>query len=726
MSKYDLSYEPCDLFFRKIFYLYLIHIPKISGQSMGFLESMKDYGGQLYHPDFLTYIEEKEEAYKNTEKKDHNWTMVANYIDSKEIIELKEIIERHHPEVLKEYHIDKNVHFLSELLDLNDSEKVLLQFYSYISDTNDVDQHYKYIFSSVGSMLRDLAGQYEFLFEIKSSVAKKILSKETNLLSSGILMPSDNYYFKNHFALNDKILRLVTSDVLNDEVIEQVLFPSNLDTELDFDDFHQAEEINIMSNIINSGLKKKSKGINVLLWGLPGTGKTELSLILAEKYNWDLKVIGDISESEDSEKSRGERLFALKIAQKLFRHQKGRKIVLLFDEMEDLFKIDINATFSKAFINRIIEKTRIPIIWTTNDLNNIGSRAVLRRMTYAINFEVPPLDARRKIWVKYADKHELELSEEIIEDLAMDFDVVPALISNAVKVAKLGDVPAEDISKVLSNLDTAMNLGFERELGKRKKQRGSYQFEVELSNTDLNLDTLVGKITGSEYQNFSMCLYGPPGTGKSAFARYLAEKMSMQVSFKRASDLLSMWVGENEKNIANMFKESATDKKFLIMDEADSFLESRQGDKRSWEVSKVNEMLTQMEFHPMPFVATTNLLETLDEASLRRFTFKIKFDFLRQDQFAGLFKFYFKADAPSHLFNLEILTPGDFANVKKRADFLGITDPIEICNMLIEECKFKPQYKNLIGFTSPPSVTVRKEIAPTENDDDQIAAENKE
>lgn len=136
-------------------------------------------------------------------------------------------------------------------------------------------------------------------------------------------------------------------------------------------------------------------------------------------------------------------------------------------------------------------------------------------------------------------------------------------------------------------------------------------------------------------------------------------------------------------------------------------------------------MLTNMEFHPMPFVATTNLLETLDEASLRRFTFKIKFDFLRQDQYYGLFKFYFKDTPPLDLFRLDTLTPGDFANVKKKADFLGITDSFEICEMLVEECKFKPQYKNPMGFAGPPQMTMKKEEKDSEEEDDQIAAHTK-
>ena len=47
-------------------------------------------------------------------------------------------------------------------------------------------------------------------------------------------------------------------------------------------------------------------------------------------------------------------------------------------------------------------------------------------------------------------------------------------------------------------------------------------------------------------RGFSLCLQGPPGTGKSAFARYLAERLGLEVLQKRASDLLSPWVGEPE------------------------------------------------------------------------------------------------------------------------------------------------------------------------------------
>ena len=72
-----------------------------------------------------------------------------------------------------------------------------------------------------------------------------------------------------------------------------------------------------------------------------------------------------------------------------------------------------------------------------------------------------------------------------------------------------------------------------------------------------------------------------------------------------------------------------------------SFLQNRNNAQRSWEISQVNEMLTRMESHEYPFVCTTNLLDSLDEASLRRFTFKIKFDFMTTEQVNSAIEHFF-------------------------------------------------------------------------------------
>ena len=105
-----------------------------------------------------------------------------------------------------------------------------------------------------------------------------------------------------------------------------------------------------------------------------------------------------------------------------------------------------------------------------------------------------------------------------------------------------------------------------------------------------------------------------------------------------------------------------------------------------------------MESHEYPFVCTTNLMETLDEASLRRFTFKIKFDFLTAPQVNQAIEHFFgikDADV-----KIKGLTAGDFATVKRKLDFLGVKDLDEIVKMLQDEVKVKnaKELKNAVGF----------------------------
>jgi transitional endoplasmic reticulum ATPase len=108
------------------------------------------------------------------------------------------------------------------------------------------------------------------------------------------------------------------------------------------------------------------------------------------------------------------------------------------------------------------------------------------------------------------------------------------------------------------------------------------------------------QVARSPARALSFCLSGPPGAGKSAYARHLAERLDLDVLEKRFSDLSSMWLGESEKTIAAAFEEASDLRAFLIIDEADSLLRDRLAAQHSWEITQVNEMLTQMERHPLP------------------------------------------------------------------------------------------------------------------------------
>jgi transitional endoplasmic reticulum ATPase len=125
------------------------------------------------------------------------------------------------------------------------------------------------------------------------------------------------------------------------------------------------------------------------------------------------------------------------------------------------------------------------------------------------------------------------------------------------------------------------------------------------------------------------------GTGKSQFARYFAQRLGMEVMHRWASDLLSCWVGESAKQIASAFEAARTRRAMLIIDDADSLLSDRREAVRSWEVTQVNEMLTWM--------------DRLDQASLRRFTLKLRFEPLTPAQAALAFEHFFGTVPPQRL-----------------------------------------------------------------------------
>lgn len=225
-------------------------------------------------------------------------------------------------------------------------------------------------------------------------------------------------------------------------------------------------------------------------------------------------------------------------------------------------------------------------------------------------------------------------------------------------------------------------------------------YSLRLNNTDTDLSSLSSAISKNKHKmTISLCLYGPSGTGKSAYARYLAEMMGMEILHIRASDLISTFVGETERKIATAFETARDQKQFLIFDEADSFLMNRQEARYSWEITAVNEMLTWMESHPHPFVCTTNLMNRIDIAALRRFAFKIKFDFLNKDQRIKAFKSFFGIDAPAGISQLDCLTPADFNLILNKSRLLNIhNDASMLLKMLNEENSAKNIQSNPIGF----------------------------
>ena len=167
-----------------------------------------------------------------------------------------------------------------------------------------------------------------------------------------------------------------------------------------------------------------------------------------------------------------------------------------------------------------------------------------------------------------------------------------------------------------------------------------------------------------------------------------------------------MWVGENEKNIARAFRQAEQDGSLLLIDEVDSFLQDRRGARNSWEVTLVNEMLTQMESFSWVFIASTNLMDGIDQAALRRFDLKVKFGFLKLEQAWELLRRYcitLKLATPqpeqlAKVMRMQALTPGDFAAVVRQNCFRPIASAAVLVAALEAECAVKEGSKTSIGF----------------------------
>jgi SpoVK/Ycf46/Vps4 family AAA+-type ATPase len=110
-------------------------------------------------------------------------------------------------------------------------------------------------------------------------------------------------------------------------------------------------------------------------------------------------------------------------------------------------------------------------------------------------------------------------------------------------------------------------------------------------------------------------------------------------------------------------------------------------------------MLNWMESHPLPFVCTTNLMENLDMASLRRFTFKIKFDYMTPQQNALAFQHFFGREMTVTARELNNLSPGDYAVVVNKARLLGdMESPERLVEMLQSEVKARQEITGSVGF----------------------------
>ena len=599
--------------------------------------------------------------------------------------------------------LSKNIKQISTLMALNSVEEQILEFSILIS------QH------EVLSETTDLLGS-----ELNSMQAKKVLSSILNITMKDInnAFKSDSKFTKSSIVTIDKdtkhylthkikiISDSFADDMLNlDEDISVMIKDSVRPCDkgsLKLKDYeHISKDIDIVMPYLKNAIETKQQGVNILFYGLPGTGKTELAKTISQTLKTKLYEISYADESDDSIDGY-KRLNAFKIAQALLTNH---NILLMYDEAEDIF--DSNDSFfapkrqdNKAWLNKILETNTIPTIWITNNIHSIDN-AMVRRFDFSLELAIPNKSRRAEIIKSYSNNL---LDEHSIKVLSENENIAPALITRATKV--VSSIATDDKEKAFTQvLNNTLKAQGYKEIKENIVTLLPNAYDPKFINTTTNLEYLTQGI--KEHQNARLCLYGAAGTGKSAYGRYIAETLNKPLLLKKGSDLISMYIGGTEQNIAAAFEEAREEKAVLVFDEVDSFLADRTQANQSWEVTQVNEMLVQMENFDGIFIATTNLMDNLDKASLRRFDLKLEFDFLKAEQSWSMFLSYckdLKFSKPSTSFKkavngLRYLTPGDFAAVIRQNRFRSITGVKDFIQRLEDEIAVKGiQSTNIMGF----------------------------
>ena len=259
---------------------------------------------------------------------------------------------------------------------------------------------------------------------ISASTLRRRLADDAPLVRSGLVIVDDDQDISSL-----ERLRPMVWGAGRQKDVRRLLLGAMRPTELEWSDFdHLGQQRSDVENLLLGALETGKRGVNVLIHGPPGTGKTEFCRVLAQRMDVEMFGVGE-ADAAGCEPTRSERLGELRLAQSLLGRDRGS--LLLFDEMDDLLSDDSMSFFafsmprrrrprgamSKVFMNRLLEDNATPTLWTTNEVHDM-SAAILRRMVYALEMRLPP----PRIRARQLAQHEIEATDTDTRTLAHEFD----------------------------------------------------------------------------------------------------------------------------------------------------------------------------------------------------------------------------------------------------------------------------------------------------------------
>lgn len=405
----------------------------------------------------------------------------------------------------------------------------------------------------------------------------------------------------------------------------------------------------ILKKIIIAGQEMTS--VNILLYGAPGTGKTSFAKTLAAELGLDCCCIAQNTNDDSRGRSCSSPEFRFGALQICDSQIDSSRSMIIVDEADDMLRgykgsglFELSGSSGSIFagdkgmLNSLLDSIKTPAIWISNTQACELDESSRRRFDYSIRFD--PLNSvqRLAIWKNNVAKMNLNrmFDETMLQKFAESYAVSAGGITLVLRnVAKMNP-PQKEVAHLVEQLmkPHCELLNIPAADNKFLPAR-DYSLDGLNIKGDIRLDRITEAI--QKFQNYrdgidrprmNILLSGSPGTGKTEFVKYLGKTLNSKVHIVIGSDLLDMYVGGTEKNIRQAFIRAEAEKAILFLDEIDGLMQSRERARRSWEVTQVNELLHQMENFNGVMIGATNFAMNLDAAVLRRFTFKLEFDYL--------------------------------------------------------------------------------------------------
>lgn len=469
----------------------------------------------------------------------------------------------------------------------------------------------------------------------------------------------------------------------------------------------EARDVEIVSRLLSA-----PAGTRVLLHGVPGSGKTEFAKALCAFLGRQVFV-----PARDAEKEKRKSLKSMSI-RAAARTAKLSGGIALIDEADDFLETKPVGVFAllvppgenaeKGAVNTLLDELDgVSSIWISNSVSGVDE-STRRRFDYTLEFNGVSNRQKRVVLAETMRRNRVPAKfREPIFEIVRQYSLSPAGIALAVRNAKTA---AASDAELLDNVRLVAKRHYKFMTGREPTETAftcSPLFDARFLNTTPTTDAFMKQFEGyreacdkaGKILPGAMLFSGLPGTGKTELGRHVAKMLGRELLVKRMSDLESPFVGMTERKIAAAFAEAKREGLVLMIDEADSLFSDRRDAAHSWETSRTNEMLAQMERFEGLFICTTNLVGKMDSAAMRRFAWKIEFRALEPETAKEVFLRYFPRErgaeelgALSREFaSLGGLCPGDFKAVADRFRYAGTPTDAELIDSLRAELRYKTE-----------------------------------